>query len=57
MLPARVDEFWVADDSVYLALGAGTVYIGLLEHFAEISALVYAVDDVLEDLILTPCAL
>ena len=56
MLPAMVDELGVHDDLVDLALGAVAPHVGLLQHVAKVGVRVYAVEDVLEDLLLAPSA-
>src|SRR3712207_5338058 len=52
VFPCRVDELGVALDLVYLGLGAVALHIRLPEHLVEVGVLVYAVDDVPEDLLL-----
>jgi hypothetical protein len=47
-----VDELGVHDDLVDLALGAVAAHVGLREDVVKVGVLVYAVDDVLEDLFL-----
>src|SRR5215212_9708115 len=52
MLPTSLDEFWVAPDLIYLLLRAVAPHVRLLEHLVERDILIYAVDDVAEDLLL-----
>ena len=52
VLPAMVDELGIHDDLVDLALGAVAAHVGLLEYVVKVGILIYAVDDVLEDLLL-----
>jgi hypothetical protein len=51
-----VDELGVHDDLVDLDLGAVAAHVGLLEYVVKVSVIVYAVEDVLEDLLLAPSA-
>src|SRR5215210_1693322 len=52
MLPGGVDQLGVVDDLVYFGLGAVALHISLCEHLVEVSVLVYAVDEVPQDLLL-----
>ena len=52
VLPTMVDELGIHDDLVDLALGAVAAHVGLLEYVVKVGILIYAVDDVLEDLLL-----
>ncbi len=52
VLPAMVDELGVHDYLVDLVLGADAAYVGFLENVVKVGVLVYAVDDVLEYLLL-----
>src|SRR5215216_4923708 len=52
VLPTGMDEFGVGADLIDLDLGAVALYVSLLEHLVEDCALIYAVDDVAENLLL-----
>src|SRR5215208_2551746 len=52
VLPGCVHELGIALDLVYLGLGAVVLHVGLPEHIMEVGVLIYAVDDVAEDLLL-----
>jgi hypothetical protein len=49
-----MDEFGVAPDLIELNLGAVALYVRLLEYLVEFDILIYAMDDVAEDLLLPP---
>jgi hypothetical protein len=49
-----MDEFGVAPDLIDLYLGAVALYVRLLEYPVEFGVLIYAMDDVAEDLLLPP---
>jgi len=49
-----MDEFGVAPDLIDLDLGAVAQYIRLLQYLVEFGVIIYAVDDVAEDLLLPP---
>jgi hypothetical protein len=48
-----VDKLGIHDDLVDLALGAVAAHVGLLEYVVKVGILVHAVDDVVEDLLLS----
>jgi len=52
VLPAMVGKLGIDDDLVDLALGAVAAHVGLLEYVVKVGILIYAVDDVPEDLLL-----
>jgi hypothetical protein len=52
MFPTGMDELGVAPDLIDLNLGAVALYVRLLEYLVEFCVLIYAVDDVAEDLLL-----
>jgi hypothetical protein len=54
VLPTGMDEFGVAPDLIDLDLGAVALYVRLLEYIVEFGVLIYAMDDVAEDLLLPP---
>jgi len=54
MLPAGIDQFRVAPDLIDLDLGEVALYVRLLEYLVQFGILIYAVDDVAEDLFLAP---
>src|SRR5215208_6876712 len=54
VLPTGMDQFGVAPDLIDLDLGAVTLYVRLLEYLVEFGVLIYAMDDVAEDLLLPP---
>jgi hypothetical protein len=49
-----MDEFGVAPDLIDLYLGAVALYVRLLEYPVEFGVLIYAMDNVAEDLLLPP---
>src|SRR5215211_5269880 len=49
-----MDELGVAPDLIDLDLGAVALYVRLLEYLVQFGILIYAVDDVAEDLLLAP---
>jgi hypothetical protein len=49
-----MDEFGVAPDLIDLDLGAVAHYVRLLQYLVEFGVIIYAVDDVAEDLLLPP---
>jgi len=49
-----MDEFGVAPDLIDLDLGAVALYVRLLEYLVEFGVLIYAMDDVAQDLLLPP---
>ena len=53
LFPGGSDELRVADDLLYVGLGGVAAHVFFLKHLWQGCALVYARDDVLEDLLLT----
>jgi hypothetical protein len=49
-----MDEFGVAPDLIDLDLGAVALHVRLLEYLVEFGVLIYAMDDVAENLLLPP---